>query len=151
MIFVTVGTTGFDALIECIDSLAPELPEKVITQLGPGTYVPRNCEYFRYTPSLTAHYERASVVISHGGLATITEVLNLGKPLIAIEDEQQADRHQREILGVWSRAGHLYWCRELTQLATCIHCARMEQSVPYRPPACTIDQIVQERIVDWFG
>src|SRR5947209_11093294 len=52
MIFVTVGTTDFDALVRRIDELAPSLGEEVLCQIGKGSYLPRNCRYFRYAPSL---------------------------------------------------------------------------------------------------
>jgi hypothetical protein len=100
VIFVTIGTTDFDALTQTMDNLSLDLPEKVVVQIGKGKYIPEHCEYFRFAPSLDPYYERASLVVSHGGLGIITEVLERGLPLVAVEDPNQPDRHQRDLLSV---------------------------------------------------
>jgi UDP-N-acetylglucosamine transferase subunit ALG13 len=107
VIFVAIGTTDFDALIQTMDNLSLDLPEKVVMQIGRSAYIPEHCEYFRLVPSLAPYYERASLVVSHGGLGIVTEVLGYGRPLVAVEDPNQPDRHQREILSVWEREGYL--------------------------------------------
>ena len=111
MIFVAIGTTFFDTLIKYMDNLSLDLNEKVIMQIGRSKYVPLNCEYFRFVPSLVPYYERASLIVSHGGLGILTEVLERRLPLIAVEDPNQPDRHQRELLSVWEREGYLIWCK----------------------------------------
>ena len=45
MIFVTVGTTDFSALIRAIDEIAPTLDEEVIMQIGRGKYEPQHCQF----------------------------------------------------------------------------------------------------------
>lgn len=147
MIFVTVGTTGFDALIEFIDQFSVNCDEKFVVQIGPGKYIPQHCEYFRYSPSLQKYFEEAAIIISHGGLATVTEVLKLGRPLIAIEDITQPDRHQREILQVWSEMKHLFWCPDLPLLATYIEKAQTESLIRYEEPDCDIHNHIM-RFID---
>ena len=54
MIFVTVGTSlPHDGLIEKIDELAGAgiLNDEVIAQIGAGSYIPKNIQYIRFTPS----------------------------------------------------------------------------------------------------
>ena len=50
MIFVTVGSTHFDPLIETIDNLILEkvISDNVICQIGNGKYEPRNCKFYRF-------------------------------------------------------------------------------------------------------
>jgi len=105
VIFVAIGTTDFDALIQAMDNLSSSPPEQVVMQIGRSKYIPEHCEYFRFVSSLIPYYERASLVVSHGGLGIVTEVIERGQPLIAVEDPNQPDRHQREILDVWEQGG----------------------------------------------
>ncbi len=37
MIFVTIGTTDFDQLVQKMDSLAPGLTDEVVMQIGKGS------------------------------------------------------------------------------------------------------------------
>lgn len=143
MILVAVGTTDFDALIQAMDNLSLSLSEEVIMQIGMSKYVPEHCEYFRFVPSLAPCYERASLVVSHGGLGIATEALERGLPLVAVEDRNQPDRHQREILSVWEREGHLIWCKDLKELPQAMEQA-MTQLRPYTAPECWIHTIIAE-------
>ena len=144
MILVAVGTTDFDALLRTMDDLSLRLAEKTIMQIGRGRYTPEHCDYFRFAPSLLPYYERSSLVVSHGGLGIVTEVLTVGRPLVAVEDPDQPDRHQREILGVWEQAGHLLWCKDLRRLPEAIAQAQSRRFKPYAPPECHIHEIVAE-------
>ncbi len=143
MIFVATGTTGFDRLAQAMDELSQSLPEKIVIQIGGGNYQPRNCEYFRLAPSLTPYYEQASVVVSHGGVGITTEVLTYGRPLVGVEDQDQPERHQREILQALEQEGYLVWCRDLAQLPQAIEQARTHLN-PYTPPECRIHVIIDE-------
>jgi len=143
VIFVSVGTTDFDALIQAMDDLGLCLSEKIVIQIGRSKYIPQHCEHFRFAPSLAPYYERASLVVSHGGLGITTEVLERGLPLIAVEDPNQPDRHQREILGVWEQEGHLIWCKDLQKLPQAMEHAK-SQLGPYVTPECWIHTLVAE-------
>ena len=81
--------------------------------------------------------------MSHGGLGIVTEVLEYGLPLIAVEDPNQPDRHQREILSVWEQEGHLIWCRDLEKLLQMMEQAQTRLR-PYAVPECRIHTIVAE-------
>lgn len=96
MIFVTVGSTYFDELIETVDSLAAAgffSDESVVCQIGRGNYVPSNVEHFRYARSLDQYFDRSKLVITHGG-ATVLELYRRGLPLIAVPNPHVADNHQ---------------------------------------------------------
>jgi beta-1,4-N-acetylglucosaminyltransferase len=144
VIFVAIGTTDFDALIQAMDNLSLSLSEKVVMQIGGSKYIPEHCEYFRFVPSLVPYYERASLIVSHGGLGIVTEVLKYGRPLVAVEDPDQPDRHQREILSVWEQEGHLIWCRDLEKLPWAMEQARSQRCRPYVAPECRVHTIVAE-------
>lgn len=144
MIFTAVGTTDFDDLIRAVDDLSVSLPEKVIIQIGRSRYIPQHCEYFRFKPSLTSYYRDSSIVISHGGLGIVTEVLRYGQPLIAVEDPNQPDRHQQQILSVWEKEKYLIWCKDLQLLKRDIERAKSEDFRTYQPPESRIHTVISE-------
>ena len=102
MIFVTVGTTAFDALVRRMDELVPDLGEQVICQIGSGSYTPRQCDSLRFAPSLLEFFQRARLVVSHGGQGSIMEAVGSGKPLVGVSNPDRIDRHQDDILGRWT-------------------------------------------------
>jgi len=143
VIFVTVGTTDFDALVECMDALATGLGEPVVAQTGRGDYVPSHCEHFRFAPSLDPYYGQARLVVAHGGLGTAIEVLQRGLPLIGVSNPDRYDRHQDDLLGTLSERGHMIWCRDLDRLQEAIERAARMQFVPYEAPECHIAQSIR--------
>ncbi len=86
MIFITVGNGKFDPLVKEIDRLKAEgeIKEEVVIQLGHGAYKPKHCQWFTFEPSLERYYQKADLVISHGGPGIVFEVLRKKKPLIGI-------------------------------------------------------------------
>ena len=145
MIFVTVGTTEFEALIEAMDRLAPSLGEEVVAQIGQGVYQPQRIrEWFRLAPDLGPYYDRARVVVSHGGLGTVMEVLRRRGRLVGVSNPDRYDRHQEDLLSYLDEAGYLIWCRDLDDLAASIALAGEKTFVPYEPPPCTIHQVIGE-------
>ncbi|KAG5547062.1 hypothetical protein RHGRI_012930 [Rhododendron griersonianum] len=81
-VFVTVGSTCFDALVQAVDTseVKEELFRKgytdLLIQIGRGSYVPikstGECEslqvdYFTYSSSIADNLRSASLVISHAG------------------------------------------------------------------------------------
>ena len=149
MIFVTVGSTDFDQLVRAVDTLAPDLDQKVVMQIGAGAYTPQHAaESFRYAPSLESYMAQAELVISHGGLGTVMEALHHDKTLIAVSNPDRYDTHQDDLLAALAEAGHLIWCRDLGQLAQEIAQAPQRTMVPYRPPACQIHTRIRRFLLE---
>ncbi len=135
-------TTDFGALVQAIDELAPRYDEEIICQIGNGRYVPRNCEWFRFAPSLGEYMERARLVVSHGGQGSIMDVVCLGKPLIGVSNQDRHDHHQDDILDKFAELQHLIWCRSLQDLEATIALASRTQFATYTEPVCTIAIII---------
>lgn len=143
MIFVTVGTTDFDALVERVDQLAPGLDRPVAMQIGTGHYQPLNArEFFRFAPSLEPYFERAALVISHGGLGTLVEVLRRGLRLVGVSNPERYDRHQDDLLSYLEEQGHLLWCRDLAHLDSDLRRAERMLFRPYPDPPCEIHEVI---------
>ncbi len=143
-VFVTVGSTDFDSLVQAVDALVPTLALEGIMQIGHGLYEPVNMPYVRFAPSLDTYYERASLVIAHGGLATTMEVLRHGSPLVSASNPDRYDNHQDDLLSVMAAEGYLVWCRQLDDLQQAIETAQTTPLRPYEQPECKIHLVINE-------
>lgn len=143
MIFITVGTTDFDALVQAMDALAPQLGNEVVAQIGRGQYEPKSIRWFRMAPSLESYYREADIVVSHGGLGTVIEVASVGRPLLALSNPDRYDRHQDDLLGYMERQGHLLWCRDLGSLESDLRRIRAMTFLPYQAPPTRIHTVIQ--------
>jgi beta-1,4-N-acetylglucosaminyltransferase len=144
MIFVAVGTNDFDALIEKMDTIAPSLQEPVVMQIGNGEYVPKNCEYFRFAPSLEPYHEKATLVVSHGGLGVISEALERGKKLVGVENTTCHGGHQRDLLQALDEEGSLIWCQDVDELPEALERAMRQEFKRQVLPDCEIHLVIKE-------
>lgn len=144
--FVTVGTTCFDALVKAVDS--PQVKEALlekgytdlIIQMGRGTYVPSKVsgdgtlqvDYFTFSPSIADYIRDASLVISHAGSGSIFETLRHGKPLIVVVNEDLMDNHQSELAEELATRKHLF-CASPQTLGETIQEMDIETLNPYVP------------------
>lgn len=142
--FVTVGSTDFDALIEAADNLVPALQAQGVMQIGHGRYIPVNMPYFRFAPSLDLYYKQASLVIAHGGLATTMEVVKYGLPLISVSNPDRYDNHQQDLLSTMAEDGYLVWCRQLDALGQAIKRLQTRPLRRYQPPECELHLVINE-------
>ncbi|XP_019164790.1 PREDICTED: UDP-N-acetylglucosamine transferase subunit ALG13 homolog [Ipomoea nil] len=146
-VFVTVGTTCFDALVNAVDTaeVRKELFKKgytdIIVQMGRGTYVPTKSalengspalDYFTFSSTIAEYLKSASLVISHAGSGSIFETLRLGKPLIVVVNEDLMDNHQSELAEELADRKHLFCARPQTLYQT-IAGMDLESVVPYQP------------------
>ena len=135
MIFVTVGSIQFDDLVRRIDDdvQSGRIKEKVIIQIGNGSYEPRFCEFFRTAPGLDSYHARAALVIGHGGTGTTLEILEKGLRLISVCNPGMIDNHQDEFLDALARRGFVTYCRDLTQLPQLI------ETLLAKPPPAAVN------------
>ncbi|XP_044259041.1 UDP-N-acetylglucosamine transferase subunit ALG13 homolog [Tribolium madens] len=120
-VFVTVGTTKFDKLIEEIskDELLDILHSLgysfVQFQVGTGNLNKKNhpkirLKYDRYFENFAQEVESSDLIISHAGAGTCLEVLKKQKPLIVVINEDLMDNHQTELAKQLANDGYLKWC-----------------------------------------
>ncbi|XP_015589552.1 UDP-N-acetylglucosamine transferase subunit ALG13 homolog [Cephus cinctus] len=123
-IFVTVGTTKFDELINTVtdSQVLKNLNKKgynyLTLQIGNSALDP-NCtprygfhhiDYFHLSPSIKEYILSADLIISHAGAGTCLEVLEAQKPLIVVTNQLLMDNHQLELASQLYEDGHLYYC-----------------------------------------
>ncbi|MFQ5885162.1 MAG: glycosyltransferase [Thermoplasmata archaeon] len=133
MILLTVGTANYNPLIIEFDRLVGEgiITEKVVAQIGSGTYEPQNFQYFRFIKSMSKLFEKADVIVSTGGAATTLECVKMGRRLVTVENPTLMEGHQAQLIGEMEKRGHLVWCKELERLPQCIFEARGRTFTPF--------------------
>ena len=118
MIFVTVGTTYFDELVMEVDRLcrAGVIADRCYMQIGSGKYIPQHADWVRYLDGLRDVEEQADLVICHGGVGSVFELLELNKQFIAAPNRQVKDDHQADLLRALESEGWCNCCWALSQL-----------------------------------
>jgi UDP-N-acetylglucosamine transferase subunit ALG13 len=116
MIFLTVGTQfPFDRLVKAVDELVGSgaITDEVFAQIGDSTYTPR---HFQAVPSLDKGafddcFLKASAIISHAGMGTITMALDHGKSLLAMPRRSRygevVNGHQEGLARKFAACGHI--------------------------------------------
>uniref|UniRef100_A0A4W3JPK6 UDP-N-acetylglucosamine transferase subunit ALG13 n=1 Tax=Callorhinchus milii TaxID=7868 RepID=A0A4W3JPK6_CALMI len=158
-VFVTVGTTSFDQLIECVSSDAVTRIlqtlgcRKLTLQVGRGSVEPKaftgpsfTLDVFRFKESIAEDIQSAGLVISHAGAGSCLEALGAGKPLIVVINENLMDNHQLELAKRLHRDGHLLYCTcsTLPETLRSLDFASLEPFPPGHPEkfANFVDRIV---------
>jgi len=132
-VFVTVGSTHFDSLVEAVlqveslEQLYAKGYRQLVMQIGDSKLglLPSSSSstswttvleivVWRYKPSLLQDLREADLVISHAGSGTILEVLRTPKPLITVPNSTLLHNHQEELAKVLHSSGYL--------IATTVEC-----------------------------
>jgi beta-1,4-N-acetylglucosaminyltransferase len=161
-VFVTVGTTSFDALIQTLDSptVCASLKSKgydgLTMQIGRGVYKPRriakktpgfDVKIVDYLPSIEDELRDAALVISHAGAGSVFETLKFGKPLLVVVNKSLMDNHQKELAMELEERGHVRWCvpeglrDAIGGLAEDGSGFEFER---YEPGACTLGEVLDD-------
>ncbi len=143
-VFITVGTTDFDALVRAVDTSTWIDGYTGAFQIGEGSHEPTSLPFVRFAPSLDPYFDNADVVVSHGGMATTMEVLRRGLPLVSVSNDDRRDGHQDDILSELEAGGHLVWCRSLDEIGAAVERAATTELQPYREPESTIHEVVED-------
>ena len=98
MIFVTVGTERFDALIEQVDDLVASgvIAGDVFAQIGVGRYLPKHIEFARFVRDMHERLLAADATVTHAGVGSTMELIELGRPFVAVVDPLKINNHQLE-------------------------------------------------------
>ena len=99
MIFVTVGTheQQFNRLIKAVDDLVADgtIKEEVIIQKGYSDYEPKHCKSYKLISykDMQKYYDKARVIITHGGPASFMAALEREKTPIVMPRLKKYGEH----------------------------------------------------------
>ncbi|XP_028314599.1 UDP-N-acetylglucosamine transferase subunit ALG13 homolog [Gouania willdenowi] len=147
-VFVTVGTTCFDELIECITSaevtqvLRARGYERLVLQVGRGSFLPDtdscshiSLEAYRFKASIAEDIQQADLIISHAGAGSCLEALSAGKPLLVVVNDKLMDNHQLELAQQLHADSHLLYCTcsSLTETLRTMDLSNLQPFEPGQP------------------
>lgn len=125
-VFVTVGTTKFDELINTVtdyrtlEALKRNGYTSMILQIGNGTYVLEPSDVleitsYKFKPDIGPDMINSDLIISHGGAGSIMQALDYGKPLLVVINEKLMNNHQYELAEKLCEEKYLYYttCKNL--------------------------------------
>lgn len=142
MIFLTVGTQfPFDRLVRAVDEAFDNgvINEEVFAQIGLSSYRPRNMEYAGMLDKeiFDSCFQKASGIIGHAGMGTITMALDYNKPLLAVPRLKKygevVNDHQVAIARRFSELGHILVAYNAEDLPEGIR--RMKNFIPRKRKA----------------
>jgi len=150
-VFVTVGTTKFDKLVQsilsyevqcCLSDLGytsltiqtGKFPSDLLENLQAG---PLEIETYQYKPSLAQDISAADLVISHAGAGTCIEVLEAAKPLIVIVNDDLMDNHQIELAEKLAQEEYLLY-GTVTTLTKTLQTFKTVKLKPYPIPDTSV-------------
>lgn len=117
MILVTLGTQDkeFPRLLEEVEKLIDKgiITEEVIAQIGSTNYSSDKMKLIDYLSrnEMLTFIKNAEYIITHGGVGTIIDSLNLGKKVIAVprlkKYKEHVNDHQLEIVNEFSKLGYI--------------------------------------------
>ena len=116
MIFLTVGTQfPFDRLVQAVDNIFEEalLGEEIFAQIGASLYKPRNFECVSCLDKrlFERWVQKASAIIGHAGMGTITMALDNEKPILVMPRLRRyaevVNDHQVAIAQRFEQLGHI--------------------------------------------
>lgn len=109
MIFITLGSQDkpFQRLVNEVERLVKEhkINEEVIAQVGPTKYNGELINGFAMAKDFKEYQEyvdKASLIITHGGVGSIIDAISKGKKVIAVprlkKYKESANDHQEQII-----------------------------------------------------
>lgn len=146
-ILVTVGTSGFDDLIQAVDQQLKEAGFEITCQLASGVYVPTNFSHFRFSSEFRDYFEQADLVITHGGAGTVFELLEMRKKILVVPNQRRRDKHQGDLAQYVEQQKLGGVCWDLADLKTDLQSCIESDYQFYRAEAF----FYADNILDYFG
>ena len=142
-IFITVGTTPFDELIQACDEKLDPQKYAVKAQISDtAKYIPKSFESFAYDPDIQVHYEWADVIISHAGAGTFYQLMEMGKKVIFVPNQTLKDSHQNDICTYALKHNYAFVLNDVTALEMFLAKIQDHHFIPYEKDTDEISQTI---------
>lgn len=138
LIFLTVGNwhKGFNRLVKAVDELVESgaVIEEVMAQTGHGSYAPRYLKVIDYcSPTeFTDTMAKSRIIITHAGVGTICQGIELAKPVIVVPRKaslgEHVDDHQYTTAKQFEKEGKILVAYEVSELPN-----KLEQAKNFVP------------------
>ncbi len=138
MVFVTLGTQDktFERLIEAVENQVKKqnIKEEVIVQAGSTKYVSDFVKIIPYMNENEFHdyMKKANIIITHGGVGTIIEGLELKKKMIVVprlaKYGEHVNDHQVQIVENFEKSGYILAVYDLKKLDLVL--AKLKEFIP---------------------
>ena len=156
MILVMLGTqnNSFERLLKELDRLKENkiIKEKIIVQAGYTKYKSNNLEIFDFidNDSLEDYQRKADIIITHGGVGSITHSITKGKKVIAVprlkEYNEHVNNHQLDIIESFSNNGYIIGIKDVKELEEAYKKINKFKPKKYIPNNSKILKIVEDFI-----
>ena len=130
MILVMLGTqdNSFERLLKEIEHLIETgiIQEKVIVQAGNTKFESNKMKIIDFVSQkeLEEYINKASYIITHGGVGSITEALKQNKKIIAVprkkEHKEHVNNHQMQIVENFDKQGYIIGIQDIEELEKAI-------------------------------
>lgn len=161
MIFVSVGTQKFSfvRLLNKVDDLVKSgyIKEDVFAQIGHSAYVPESYIYEKFISEemFDQKLRECRILITHGGVGTITRGLKENKTVIIVprmkKYHEHVDDHQIEIAKAFKNRYFALCCQNVEELGVCIAEAEKSKLEKYFFSNAGVSQCIRTFILDSEG
>ena len=156
MILVMLGSqnNSFERLLKELDKLKEKkiIKEDIIVQAGYTKYESKNLEIFDFidSESLEEYQKKADLIITHGGVGSITNSIKKNKKVIAIprlkKYDEHVNDHQKDIVESFSNNGYIIGIQDVKDLEEAYKKSKDFKPKKYIPNNSKILKIVEDFI-----
>lgn len=119
-VFVTVGNTPYNTLIQALDELVDPKKYDLTIQIANGDYIPKNHHFIHFTDNIEHYYQEAEVVVSHAGAGSTFQLLEMRKKLVVVPNFDRVDDHQLDLADFVAKNNYACVCYELSKIDECL-------------------------------
>lgn len=156
MILVTLGTqdNSFERLLKKIEQLIEKgiIQDEVIVQAGNTKFKSNKMKIIDFVSQkeLEEYINKASYIITHGGVGSITEALKQNKKVIAVprkkEYKEHVNNHQIQIVENFNKQGFIIGIQDIEELENAIKNISNFKPNKYKTNTQNIIKIIEDFI-----
>ena len=156
MILVMLGTqdNSFERLLKEIEHLIETgiIQEEVIVQAGNTKFESNKMKIIDFVSQkeLEEYINKASYIITHGGVGSITEALKQNKKIIAVprkkEHKEHVNNHQMQIVENFDKQGYIIGIQDIEELEKAIKIIPNFKQNKYKTNTQNIIKIIENFI-----